>query len=282
MDEALDVLVPLLRGETITKKTDWFVLDEARLHLTPYSRPSIEMAVASQTSPTGATAAGRHGLGLLSIGATTTGGFNALSSNWAICEETARDHGKTVDRKFWRLVGPIHVAETREKARENVRFGLQKWLFYFQEVAALALVPFDAADPVEALISSGMAVIGTPEDCIAQIERLQKQSGGFGCFLQLAHNWANWEATQRSYEMIARYVMPDFQNGNDNRVESLEFARTNYADLVGQARLAVGSRVAEHIAKKGAENVSPDLVQALEAEMRKIAESRPRSANSSK
>jgi limonene 1,2-monooxygenase len=282
MDEALDVLVPLLRGETVTKKTDWFTLDEARLHLTPYSRPSIEMAVASQTSPTGATAAGRHGLGLLSIGATTTGGFNALSSNWAICEETARDHGKTVDRRFWRLVGPVHVAETREKARENVSFGLEKWLFYFREVAALALVSFDAADPIDALISSGMAVIGTPEDCVEQIERLRKQSGGFGCFLQLAHNWANWEATQRSYEMIARYVMPHFQNGNDNRVESLEFARTNYADLVGQARVAISERVAAHIARKGAENVSPDVVQGLEAEMRRIAELRPRATNSAK
>src|SRR5450631_1175224 len=91
MDEALDVLVPLLRGETVTKKTDWFTLDNARLHLTPYTRPSVEMAVASQVSPTGARAAGRHGLGLLSIGATTGGGFNALASNWAICEEMARD-----------------------------------------------------------------------------------------------------------------------------------------------------------------------------------------------
>jgi limonene 1,2-monooxygenase len=282
MDEALDAIVPLLHGETITKKTDWFTLDEARLHLTPYSRPSVEMAVASQVSPTGATAAGRHGLGLLSIGATTTGGFNALSSNWAICEETARDHDKTVDRKFWRLVGPVHVAETREKARENVRFGLEKWIFYFREVAALALVSFDAVDPVDALIASGMAVIGTPEDCIEQIERLRKQSGGFGCFLQLAHNWANWEATRRSYEMIARYVMPHFQNANDNRTESLEFARQNYVDLVGQAKLAVGARVADHIARKGSDNVSPDVVQALEAEIRRVAESKPRSANPSK
>lgn len=175
-------------------------------------------------------------------------------------------------------MGPVHVAETRE----NVRFGLQKWLFYFQEVAALALAPFDAPDPVEALISSGMAVIGTAEDCIAQIERLRKQSGGFGCFLQLAHTWPNWEATQRSYEMIARYVMPHFQNGNDNRVESFEFARTNYTDLVGQARVAISSHVAEHIATKGGENVSPDLVEAHEGEMRRNVKPRPHPANSTK
>src|SRR5580692_6136039 len=176
MDEALDVLVPLLRGETVTKKTDWFTLDRARLQMTPYSRPSVEIAVASQVSPTGARAAGRHGVGMLSIGATTAGGFNALSSNWAICEEMARASGTTVDRNKWRLVGPIHVAATREQAREDVRFGLEKWLFYFREVAALALAPATGGDPIDAIISSGMAVIGTPEDCIAQLERLRERS----------------------------------------------------------------------------------------------------------
>jgi hypothetical protein len=65
-------------------------------------------------------------------------------------------------------------------------------------------------------------------------------------------------------------------------VESLEFARTNYTDLVGQARVAISSRVAEHIAKKGGDNVSPDLVEALDGEMRRIAESRPDPANSTK
>ena len=136
MDEALDVLVPLLRGETVTAKTSWFELNNARLQMTPYSRPGVEIAVASQVSPTGATAAGKHGLGLLSIGATSAGGFNALATNWAICEDTAKDNSQTVDRNAWRLVGPVHIAETREQARANVRFGLEKWLYYFPAAGA--------------------------------------------------------------------------------------------------------------------------------------------------
>ncbi len=268
MDEALDVLVPLLHGETVTAKTDWFTLNNAHLHLPPYTRPAVEMAVASQVSPTGARAAGRHGVGLLSIGATTAGGFNALASNWAICEEMARASGTTVERNKWRLVGPIHVAATREQAREDVRFGLEKWLFYFREVAALALAPATGGDPIDAIISSGMAVIGTPDDCIAQLERLREQSGGFGCFLLLAHNWANWDATRNSYDMIARYVMPHFQGSNVNRVASLENARVNYAELVGQQKVAIGSRIAQHIAEKGADNIQPEVLQALEAEVR--------------
>lgn len=268
MDEALEVLVPLMNGETVTAKTDWFTLNNAHLHLPPYTRPRVEMAVASQVSPTGARAAGRHGLGLLSIGATTAGGFNALASNWAICEELSRASGTTVSRDKWRLVGPIHVAATREQAREDVRFGLEKWLFYFREVAALALAPAGGSDPIDAIVASGMAAIGTPDDCIAQLERLAKQSGGFGCFLLLAHNWANWEATRNSYDMIARYVMPHFQGSNLNRVRSLENARANYADLVGQQKVAIGARIAQHIAERGDENIQPEVLQALEAEVR--------------
>lgn len=263
MDEALDVLVPLLRGETVTAKTDWFELNEARLQMTPFSRPGVEISVASQVSPTGATAAGRNGLGLLSIGATSAGGFNALSTNWAMAEETAKDNGKTMDRNQWRLVGPVHIAETREKARENVRFGLEKWLYYFREVAALPLAPTDGSDPVDALIASGMAVIGTPDDAVAQIERLQEQSGGFGAFLQMAHNWADFEQTKRSYELMARYVFPKFQQLNDNREASLAWARDNRPTFMGEAMMAVGSRVAQHVEKKGTENIRPEILEAM-------------------
>lgn len=263
MDEALDVIVALLRGETVTKQTDWFTCNEARLQMTPYSRPSVEICVASQVSPTGAYAAGRHGVGLLSIGATNAGGFNALASNWAIAEDKAKEAGKTMDRNGWRLVGPVHIAETREQARADVRFGLDKWLYYFREVAALPLAPDDGSDPVDALINSGMAVIGTPDDAIAQVERLQSQSGGFGAFLCMDHNWAEWDRKKKSYEMLARYVAPKFQGLNENREESLQWAATNRPRFMGEAMMAVGARVAAHVQAKGTENVRPEILEAM-------------------
>jgi limonene 1,2-monooxygenase len=263
MDEALDALVPLLRGEVVTKKTDWFELNSARLQMTPYSRPGVEIAVASQVSPTGARAAGRHGLGLLSIGATSTGGFNALSSNWAIAEEMAKSSKTKVQRSGWRLVGPMHVAETREQARADVRFGLHKWLGYFREVAALPVAPDEGKDPVDAMIESGMAVIGTPDDAVAQVDRLMKQSGGFGAFLLMDNNWASWDAKRKSYEMIARYVAPRFQELNTNRDASIEWAKTNREQFIGQAMMAVGARIAQHIAEKGTENISPMILERM-------------------
>ncbi|MCC7267388.1 MAG: LLM class flavin-dependent oxidoreductase [Caulobacteraceae bacterium] len=264
MDEALAVLVRLLRGETVTHKSDWFELCEARLQMTPYSRPSVEIAVASQVSPTGARAAGTHGVGLLSLGATSTAGFNALASNWAIAEEMAADHGKTMDRASWRLVGPVHIAETRDKAIEQIRFGLEKWIYYFREIANLPMVmEGDYKDPVEAFLAQGTAVVGTPDDLIARLRQLVEESGGFGCFLFMAHNWAEWAATKRSYEMIARYVFPHFQDLNINREASIEWVRRNKQEFTGQARMAVGARIAQHAMEKGTENLRPEFVQMM-------------------
>lgn len=259
MDEALAVLVRLLRGEEVTYECEWFQLKGARLQMTPYSRPSVEIAVASQVSPTGARAAGTHGLGLLSLGATSTGGFNALSSNWAIAEEMAAEHGQAMDRAAWRLVGPMHIAETREQARKDVEFGLEKWIYYFREIANLPLVPEGVADPVQALLDSGMAVVGTPDDAAEKIQALVDQSGGFGCFLLMAHNWADWAATRKSYELLARYVFPRFQQLNVGREASMAWVKANKDDFTMQARMAVGARIRQHAEEKGVENIRPEL-----------------------
>ena len=263
MDEALAVLVRLLRGEEVSHDSDWFKLNRARLQMSPYSRPSVEIAVASQVSPTGARAAGRHGLGLLSLGATSDGGFNALASNWAIAEDLARDNGQTMDRSRWRLVGPMHIAETKEKAMADVRFGLERWLFYFREVANLPIVPETHGDPVEAFLKMPMAVVGTPDDAAAKIQALVDQSKGFGCFLFMAHNWAPWAETKRSYELFVRYVAPRFQSLNVGREASMAWVKENKNDFTMQARMAVGARIMQHAQEKGAENINPMIAEMM-------------------
>ena len=70
MNESLDAIVRLMRGEMVTEKTDWYTLQSARLQLQPYTQPEMEMAVASARSPVGVVASGRHGLGMISIGGT--------------------------------------------------------------------------------------------------------------------------------------------------------------------------------------------------------------------
>ncbi|MBA4014040.1 MAG: LLM class flavin-dependent oxidoreductase [Phenylobacterium sp.] len=265
MDEALDVLVPLLRGEAVTHESDWFSLVNARLQMTPYSRPSVEIAVASQVSPTGARAAGKHGAGLLSLGATTSAGFNSLAANWGIAEDIAKENGQTMDRSRWRLVGQMHIAETKDKAIEQIRFGLEKWIYYFKEIANLPMVPDDfKGDPVEAYLALGQAVVGTPDEAIERLQQLVDESGGFGCFLLMAHNWARWEDTKRSYEMIARYVVPHFQQLNVNRQASIDWVRSNKTEFTSQTRAAVGARIVSHMMEKGADKIRPDIVAMIQ------------------
>ena len=225
--------------------------------MSPWSRPSVEIAVASQVSPTGARAAGKHGVGLLSLGATSDGGFNALASNWAIAEELAKDNGRTMDRSAWRLVGPMHIAETKEQAMADVRFGLEKWIYYFREIGNLPMVPESADDPVEQFLKLPMAVVGTPDEAAEKIQALVDQSGGFGAFLFMAHNWANFAATKHSYDLFARYVAPKFQDLNVGREASMAWVKENKNDFTMQARMAVAARILQHAQEKGAENINP-------------------------
>src|SRR3984893_19424715 len=141
LDEALDVIVELMAGRMVSKKTDWFDLREARLQLSSYSQPMMEMAVASARSPTGAVQAGKHGIGMLSLGGTSDDALKAHASNWGVYEESARQNGKTPDRRKWRIVTFAHVAETREQARAEVKFGLEDFKRYFAEVANFPVVP---------------------------------------------------------------------------------------------------------------------------------------------
>lgn len=263
MDEALDSIVRLLNGETVSVKTDWFTLQEARLQLRSYTEKGVEIAVANQVSPTGARSAGRLGLSLLSIGATSTGGFNALAKSWGIAEDMAREHGKKVDRTNWRLVGPMHVAETREQARKNIQWGFHRWIDYFTNVAALPLNPPPGVDPIDAMIDSGFAVIGTPDDCVQQIRRLQEQSGGFGSFLQLCVPWADWAETKRSFELFARYVIPEINQLNVNRAAAEHWLRDNNVRFRGEMTAAVGAKIAQHAAEKGEDQIQPEIMAAF-------------------
>lgn len=245
MEEGLEAILALMTSdEPVNRETDWFALRDARLQLRPYTQPHPEIAVAATFSPAGPRTAGRFGAGVLTISATRPEVQMVLANHWRVAEERAAEYGQTVDRSAWRLVGPVHLAETREQAKRDVEFGLKEWVDYFQHVAAFAIAPgsSDAAgDLADALVEGGAAVIGTPDDAVAQIEKLVEISGGFGCFLFLAHDWANREATRRSYELFARFVMPRFQGQLDRLERSRQWAADNREKFIGRAMEAIST-----------------------------------------
>ena len=196
LEDAVDVIVRLMRSDDpVSFENGRWSLRDARLHLRPYTHPHPEIAIAAVASPSGPRLAGRYGLGLLSVGATTAAGFDVLALHWDVMEERAAHYGVSVDRDAWRLVGLMHLADTREQAYRDVEHGIAAWFDYFQHTAAFPQMAVGEGTSVREFIDfvneSGLGTIGTPDEAVEQIERLVKQSnGGFGSYLQLAHDWA--------------------------------------------------------------------------------------------
>jgi len=234
MDESLEAIMALLRcEEPVTMKTDWFEMREARLHLAPYSDPCFPIAVASTLTPSGPVAAGKHGVGMLSLGAGMPGGPQAIAGQWRIAEETAAKHGKTMDRKNWRMVMNVHVAEDDAQAMRDVKSGERaETVTYFEDV--LGRPPGRSQDPLTDGVAAGTTLVGSPDTVAAGIQRLVEHSdGGFGGFMFRAHDWANREQTWRSYELFARYVMPRFQGSLDTIQNSYDWAKANRPTIFG-------------------------------------------------
>lgn len=254
MEEALGAIMALLTSdEPVSIQTDWFTLRDARLQLRPYTYPHFEIAVAATVSPAGPRTAGRYGAGVLSLGATSMGGFAVLGDHWKIWNDQAKKYGHQVDRSTWRLVGPMHIAPTRKQAFEEVEYGIYEWVDYFRNVVALPLAP-EEPDPrkwPQALVDSGSAVIGAPDDAAAQLERLKKQSGGFGCFLIMANDWVERRASLASYELLAKEVFPRFQGSADLAINSREWCRKDHDRLIGGAMNAVVKEIERYEKETG-------------------------------
>jgi len=254
MEQSLEAIMALLRGETVTMHTDGFTLQDARLQLAPYSDPCFDVAVAASFSPTGPRGAGRHGTGMLSIAATARQGMDLLAQHWNTWEEVARQHGHVADRSTWRLVGPMHLAQTREQAERDVAYGIAEFSRYFSHILPAGPVQ---GDTVEEIIAnnreSGFAVIGTPDDAVAKIEELIEASdGGFGTFLLFDHDWAAPAAKLRSYELFAEAVIPHFTGQLAGPAASQEWVSASGSEFVGRAAHAIDKAIQDHAAEQAA------------------------------
>jgi limonene 1,2-monooxygenase len=234
MDESLGVILRLFtETEPITHKSDWFELREATLQLRPYQQPYTPVAVASVQSPAGVQLAGKHGAGVLSL--SVPRGLvreTNLKELWSIAEETAAEHGKTMHREEWALVVGCHLAESKKEAFDDIRVGGARVVTeYFGQTLGheTPKAPFDKI--VDHMVEHNQWIVGTPDDCIAGIQRLQELSGGFGKFMIRVEDWAPRAKVLNSYELLARYVMPQFQGSLAGITASNHWARSKREDL---------------------------------------------------
>ena len=246
MDEALNAIVPLMKGETVSLETDWFTLKNARLQLNSYSKPMMEMAVTSIKSPAGAISAGKFGAGLLVLGGMSDEALKIQCSNWEVCQETAKSNDQIVGRNKWRITVMTHLSDSLDQAKDDLKFGLQKWVDYSHNVLPNSPFPASIKDPINYGIKNKILLAGTPEDAIREIERIDKITGGFGVFLMFAHNFVPWDAAKKSYELMARHVIPYFRQSNSLRQKSYDVAKNIHERLQTDFNEAVKAADADY------------------------------------
>ncbi len=242
LEEDMAVLMHLLRNpEPISVETARYRLVDARLQLDFYQDPHPPVVAAAVVSPSGPRLAGRYGTGLISIGATMKAGVDVLAMHWDVVEQRAAEFGQTADRQAWRVVGLMHLAPTRDQALREVRHGIQAWCDYLQHTAAapqITVTGNSVDEYIDWALSTGSAVIGTPNDAIEHIESIVEISnGGFGHYLLFDHNWAEYAQKQRHYELFAEFVIPHFKRTNQ-RMRASEAALREVRDPLAAEQTA--------------------------------------------
>jgi limonene 1,2-monooxygenase len=250
-DEALGVIIRLLRGEErFSYDSEWFTLRDAQLQILPLQE-DMPMATASTISPSGMKIAGKYGIGALSIASTSLEGLQALPTQWSFAEEEAANHGTSVDRKNWRVLMFWHLAESKKQAEEEAKLGLQRWHneYNVRVLGRPDAQHVDDADELVGLFSgrgapgAGIGVIGTPDELVTAIRNLQQVTGGFGVVLGFAHDWANPEATLRSWDLVARYVIPEVNGFTRPQRASADFLVENQKQLIAGAGAAIMAKI---------------------------------------
>jgi limonene 1,2-monooxygenase len=255
MDEALGIILRLFtETEPITYKSDWFELREALLQLRPYQRPYMPIAVASVQSPAGVVLAGKYGAAVLTITVPrdpSASNESDLQNLWAIAEESAAEHGQEVRREDWRLVLPVHLAESRQEARAEARLGAGRYLREYSEGTNGRRPVFDGPldKVVDFMADAGFWIVGTPDDCVAGIKRLAERSGGYGGFLVQTIDWAPRDKMLHSYELLARYVMPQFQGSVLSTAASNRWTSERRETLVAGRSRAIDRAREDYVAR---------------------------------
>ena len=256
LEEGIDVILRLFRGEWVNEQTDWYTMRDGHTHLRPYTQPYPEVCVASAVTPSGGRLAGKYDLGMLCVAAGERAGFDALAENWRVACDVAARHGREMDRSRLRCVLNMHLAETREQAIGDIRYGTEEFIRYFNNNQPRFPVP-DGADYVDWVLEHEIATVGTPDDAIARIEKLYAKQGDFGAVLLQVTQWAEWPARRRSFELYAEYVMPYFSKANENRSKSYAWVTANQDELVTKRVNAAQQMFAKHAAESEGDAAAP-------------------------
>ena len=125
------------------------------------------------------------------------------AEQWNKVEAIARKHGTQTSRDNWRIATCVYLADSREEAWHDVEEKVGRDMQYFFAIGLKAPYESYPGQPAHEITPRSGAdrrdwIIGTPDDAIAQIERMQTETGGFGGLMLTTHEWASTEKLRHS------------------------------------------------------------------------------------
>ncbi|MBM4298833.1 MAG: LLM class flavin-dependent oxidoreductase, partial [Deltaproteobacteria bacterium] len=217
MAESVDIIVRLLESpDPIDYDGQFWKFKQMRLQLRSYQEPRMPLAIASSGNAISLELAGKYGMLFLSPAGKNIRNNQSKSEQWKKVEAIAAKHGTPTSRDNWRVATCVYLAESKEEAWRDVEASIGRDMKYFAAIGLKAPYESYPGQPLSEITPRSGAdrrdwIIGTPDEAIAEITRMQAELGGFGGLMLTTHEWVGTDKMRRSYELFARYVMPHFR-----------------------------------------------------------------------
>lgn len=218
MNESLDIIMGLFRANgPITYEGKHWQLKDMELQLKCYQQPHLPVAAVSMGGGNALEQAAKHGLMLISAGYPMRAGALSLRDQWSQLQKLAASCGTQIPRADWRVSQYLYVAESDEQAVKDIALAApEEAREYYVTIGGKEQYEEYPGQPAEELTIDQLLrtkgwIVGSPETCVRKIRALGEAAGGFGGMLFVSTEWVSQEKTNRSLELFARYVMPQFQ-----------------------------------------------------------------------
>lgn len=143
-----------------------------------------------------------------------------LSAQWANYAAGCANAEREADRRSWRVVRAIFVADDEKTALEYgnkhphspYRAHFHEFYVKFQRVKLLDMFKADSSLPDEAVTLDyaldNCVITGTVSHVVEQILAVREEAGPFGTLIYAGKNWSHPELSRRSMELMTEEVMP--------------------------------------------------------------------------
>lgn len=218
--EGIEQIDLLLREENVTHHGRFHTLEGVTSLPRPTQKPRPKFYVAATVTPETFEYAGRNGYSIMAVPMAA----DKLRETLAIYRDAYRAAGHPGDGEVM-LALHMFVDEDGERARRIARPNIEGYFHSLLEAAkdwteGTTSTDYKGYDKkyerlgqqtLESLIETGGALIGSPDEVRAQLERLNAEIGGFEhASLQVNFHLLPQDEALRSLELFAREVIPHF------------------------------------------------------------------------